>query len=142
MEHFTLTTEKGGTTQKILKVEVSLMFFVDLPSGKLTWQWNIPIFNRKYIFNWPMFHCYVSLPGCILLLFLGVEVENSVWLRVEDGSAKKKTSIHSSLKQLEVTSWNEQFAIVFLGAPWATPQKKSVNSFGSGPSEQFGTVRG
>ena len=22
-----------------------------LPSGKLTWQWNIPNFNRKYIFN-------------------------------------------------------------------------------------------
>ena len=22
-----------------------------VPSGKLTWQWNISIFNRKYIFN-------------------------------------------------------------------------------------------
>ena len=35
-----------------------------LPSSKLTWQWNITIFNRKYIFNfkWSIFHCYVSLP--------------------------------------------------------------------------------
>ena len=22
-----------------------------IPSGKLTWRWNIPVFNRKYIFN-------------------------------------------------------------------------------------------
>ena len=37
-----------------------------LPSGKLTWQWNIPISNGKYIFKWPMFHCYVSLPECTI----------------------------------------------------------------------------
>ena len=30
---------------------------------KLTWHWNIPIFNRKYIFKWWIFHCYVSFPG-------------------------------------------------------------------------------
>ena len=35
-----------------------------VPSGKLTWQWNITIFNRKYIFKWSIFHCYVSLPEC------------------------------------------------------------------------------
>ena len=33
-----------------------------IPSGKLTWQRDIPIFNRKYIFKWWIFHCYVSLP--------------------------------------------------------------------------------
>ena len=36
----------------------------NLPSSKLTWQWNIPIFNRKYIFKWWIFHCHVSLPEC------------------------------------------------------------------------------
>ncbi len=35
-----------------------------LPSGKLTWQWNIPVFHRKYIFKGSIFHCYVSLPEC------------------------------------------------------------------------------
>ena len=33
-----------------------------LPSSKLTWQWNITIFNRKYIFKGSIFHCHVSLP--------------------------------------------------------------------------------
>ena len=27
--------------------------------------WNIPIFNRKYIFKRSIFHCHVSLPECI-----------------------------------------------------------------------------
>ena len=36
-----------------------------LPSGKLTWQWKIPILCRKYIFQWSISHCYVSLPECI-----------------------------------------------------------------------------
>ena len=36
--------------------------------GTLTWQWNIPISNRKYIFKWPIFHCYVSLPECMCLV--------------------------------------------------------------------------
>ena len=33
-----------------------------LHSGKLTWQWKIPIFNREYIFKWSIFRCHVSLP--------------------------------------------------------------------------------
>ena len=33
-----------------------------IPSGKLTWQWKITMFNRKYIFKGSLFHCYVSLP--------------------------------------------------------------------------------
>ena len=33
-----------------------------LPSGKLTWQWKIPILCRKYIFQWSISYCYVSLP--------------------------------------------------------------------------------
>ena len=42
---------------------------IHLPSGKLTWQWNIPILNRKYIFKWWIFHCYASLPEGKLFLF-------------------------------------------------------------------------
>ena len=40
-----------------------------LPSGKLTWQWKIPIFNREHMFNRFIFHCHASLPeGTSLLL--------------------------------------------------------------------------
>ena len=41
---------------------ISLMETVhveELPSGKLTWQWKITIFNREYIFNRSIFHCHV-----------------------------------------------------------------------------------
>lgn len=31
--------------------------------------WNIPILNRKYIFKGSLFHCYVSLPKCNLLIY-------------------------------------------------------------------------
>ena len=30
---------------------------------KPTWHWKIPIFNRKYIFKWWIFHCHVSFRG-------------------------------------------------------------------------------
>ena len=33
----------------------------DIHSGTLTWQRNIPILNRTYIFKWSIFHCHVSL---------------------------------------------------------------------------------
>ena len=33
------------------------------PPWKLTWHWKIPIFNRKYIFKWWIFHCHVSFRG-------------------------------------------------------------------------------
>ena len=39
--------------------------FKYVPSGKLTWQWNIPMSNRKYIFKGSIFHCYVRLPECM-----------------------------------------------------------------------------
>lgn len=35
-----------------------------LPSGKVTWQWQIPILCRKYIFQWSISRCYVSFPEC------------------------------------------------------------------------------
>ena len=35
--------------------------FSDLPSGKLTWQWKCSFSDRKYVFKWWIFHCYVSL---------------------------------------------------------------------------------
>ena len=30
---------------------------------KLTWHWKIPIFNRKFIFKWWLFHCHLSFQG-------------------------------------------------------------------------------
>ena len=32
---------------------------VDTPR-KQTWQWNITMFNKRYIFKWCVFHCHVS----------------------------------------------------------------------------------
>ena len=37
---------------------------------KLTWQWNIHIFNRKYIFKWSIFHCHGSLPESTRVLLM------------------------------------------------------------------------
>ena len=42
----------------------AFMIKVNLPSSKLTWQWKITIFTRRYIFKGSIFHCYVSLPEC------------------------------------------------------------------------------
>ena len=45
--------------------EKSLLFY-DVPSSKLTWQWKITIFNRRYIFKGSIVPFYVSLPECRL----------------------------------------------------------------------------
>ena len=38
-----------------------------LPSGKLTQQWNITIFNRKYIFKRSIFHCMLVYRSVTIL---------------------------------------------------------------------------
>ena len=38
-----------------------------LAPWKPTWHWKIPVFNRKYIFKWWVFHCHVSFPGGVSL---------------------------------------------------------------------------
>ena len=50
-----------------------------LPSGKLTQQWKITMFNGKYIFKGSIFHCYVSLPECILKLSLDINDYQVSW---------------------------------------------------------------
>ena len=42
---------------------------ITVPSGKLTYPWNIPIFPDKDHQKWVIFHCYVSLPECSLGYF-------------------------------------------------------------------------
>ena len=37
---------------------------VQIPSGKLTWQWKNTSYTRKYIFKWSISRCYVHLPEC------------------------------------------------------------------------------
>ena len=44
---------------------------------KLTWHWKIPIFNRKYIFKWWVFHCHVSFRGGRFVQTNGVSKRNS-----------------------------------------------------------------
>ena len=39
-----------------------------IPSGKLTYQWKTTNFNRRYVFEWWISHCYISLPECILFI--------------------------------------------------------------------------
>ena len=41
------------------------------PSRKLTWQWKITIFNRRYIFKCLFFHCHISFPGGSISSYLG-----------------------------------------------------------------------
>ena len=49
--------------------------------GKLIWQWNITIFNGRYIFEWLFFHCHVS--------FRGVNVRMRLWFKMIDYPGKK-----------------------------------------------------
>ena len=41
-----------------------IQYTKQLHSGKLKWQWKIPIFKREYIFKRSIFHCHFSLPEC------------------------------------------------------------------------------
>ena len=36
----------------------------EIPSSKLTWQWKITIFDRRYMFEPLFFHCHVGFLGC------------------------------------------------------------------------------
>ena len=67
---------------------------------KPTWCWKIPMFYRKYIFKWWIFHCHVSFQGGTLLLrllfvrFLSKvdEIEFRVLVDDFDGHASWQTS--------------------------------------------------
>ena len=51
-----------------------------LPSGKLRWQSNISVFNRKIIFEGSILYCYVSLPECTCFLVLHtLKLTNHPW---------------------------------------------------------------
>ena len=51
-----------------------------LPSSKLTWQWKPDILNRRYIYTWWIFHCYLSLPECKHLLKLQDFNISTIWI--------------------------------------------------------------
>lgn len=55
-----------GWSQGEVKFGASTLPF--LPSGKLTYQWKTTNFNRRYVFEWWISHCYISLPECILFI--------------------------------------------------------------------------
>ncbi len=51
------------------------------PSSKLTWQWKSTFSNRKYIFKWWMFHCYVSLlEGMLILIAIFIRLQGGAGL--------------------------------------------------------------
>ena len=41
---------------------------------KLTWHCKITILNRRYFFNWLVFHCHGSSRGCIIY------IQNTMWI--------------------------------------------------------------
>ena len=43
-------------------------------------QWKIPILCRKYILQWSISHCYVSLPECQILHMLIVLHSDRYWM--------------------------------------------------------------
>ena len=72
----------------------------------LSWQWNIPIFNRKYIFKGSIFHCYVRLPSWIfsesisvpqaipILVHMSLTVK---WSETERSTPQPKTTFQTNL---------------------------------------------
>ena len=98
--------------KQLLKMGGSRMYFIH--PWKLTWHWKIPVFNRKYIFTWWIFHCHVSFMGCrsfccskfpaftsknvmpllfsSLLLLIG---RLSLRILVENPASQKKTHVFS-----------------------------------------------
>ena len=56
-----------------------------VPSSKLTWQWKITIFNRRYIFKRSIFHRYVSLLECIIKHIKFETLDFLISLRASEG---------------------------------------------------------
>ena len=74
----------------------------DLPSRKLTWQWEIAVFNRRYIFKWLFFCCHISFRRCrcmnlvsIFMLFRG----HKVMLRGHLTATQEAISLRSFTRQ-------------------------------------------
>lgn len=59
---------------------------------KLTCQWKITVFNRRYIYKWLVFHCHVSFSGCIRVSNVG-EKKWEPHFAVAVASWKKNTQI-------------------------------------------------
>ena len=51
--------------------------------------WNIPVFNRKYIFKGLIFHCDVSLPECNLHLRNLRKLREVILIRIPPGQEKR-----------------------------------------------------
>ncbi len=54
-----------------------------LPSGKLTWRWNITIFSSKYIFKQSTFHCQIHHPNFHSVLLSSLECLNLQHYRID-----------------------------------------------------------
>ena len=42
--------------------------YLHIPSSKITWQWKILMLCRKYIFQWSISYCHVTLPECTMYI--------------------------------------------------------------------------
>ena len=80
------------------------------------------MFNRKYIFKGSIFHCYVSLPECILLGFMWKTVDRrqrDMWM--SNGKALLKTPMAKVIQpyeawcQIEGDKWLEKEQVVSEG---------------------------
>ena len=121
------------TTPTKTPLDFRPLIFRPHKSSKLTWQWKFTFSNRKYIFKWWMFHCYVSLPdgksSKKKQSSLVLEVNSVWWNQV----VKKKSSIglgwktQGSVVQENCNTPREQAHPI--GNPLATPIMKGIRAY-------------
>ena len=79
--------------------------------------WNIPIFNRKYIFRGSIFHCYVTyIPECNLdkwLIYPSFFIYTIHLLRITTHTPKKKRYWHSKPHKDHLTLFKSQRKVTF-----------------------------
>ena len=85
---------------------ILIYIYIYLPSGKLTSQWNIPIFNRKYIFKGSIFHWPPPITGIWVFLDLDSTCSFDVMPLKETVATKPSSKKYSKiLKKLWQTTY-------------------------------------
>ena len=80
-----------------------------LPSSKLTWQWNTTILNRRYIFKWLFFHCHLSFLGVVSwLIYQWDSTPCEIWWKMITwcvSSTSFRTSYYLPWNQRSTWTW-------------------------------------
>ncbi len=100
-----------------------------VPFGKVTWQFNIPMFNRKYIIHLQIVHfqpaIYVNLPECTFFNQAINRLFHDIWWNVPLESMKynKVTRLHGSNMFTDGEGW-------WFKNPWKLPCERGYALFG------------